>query len=161
MHLFHYCLRNRKWRSVEPWGSAEPCLRNTGYSYTAHSSDRQRQKDEETDNKTGNVRTRWFKYDRDYLCVNKSQFVPVIFEPPSTTYHGGAFARTIAVMEKQSVLHIYLRVWVHARAGVRERGHVHANRCVYSYLSSMQCICAILWRHLWASGSTLCFDFIW
>jgi hypothetical protein len=20
--------------------------------------------------------TRWFKYDRDYLCVNKSQFVP-------------------------------------------------------------------------------------
>jgi hypothetical protein len=26
--------------------------------------------------------TKWFKYDRDYLCVNKSQFVPVIFEPP-------------------------------------------------------------------------------
>jgi hypothetical protein len=26
--------------------------------------------------------TRWFKYDRDYLCVNKSQFVPVMFEPP-------------------------------------------------------------------------------
>ena len=30
------------------------------------------------------VYTRWFKYDRDYLCVNKSQFVPVIFEPPCT-----------------------------------------------------------------------------
>jgi hypothetical protein len=28
--------------------------------------------------------TMWFKYDRDYLCVNKSQFVPVIFEPPCT-----------------------------------------------------------------------------
>jgi hypothetical protein len=28
--------------------------------------------------------TRWFKYDRDYLCVNKSNFVPVIFEPPCT-----------------------------------------------------------------------------
>jgi hypothetical protein len=27
---------------------------------------------------------RWFKYDRDRLCVNKSQFVPVIFEPPCT-----------------------------------------------------------------------------
>jgi hypothetical protein len=27
---------------------------------------------------------RWFKYDRDYLCVNKSQFVPVIFDPPCT-----------------------------------------------------------------------------
>jgi hypothetical protein len=26
--------------------------------------------------------TRWLKYDWDYLCVNKSQFVPVIFEPP-------------------------------------------------------------------------------
>jgi hypothetical protein len=26
--------------------------------------------------------TRWFKFDRDDLCVNKSQFVPVIFEPP-------------------------------------------------------------------------------
>jgi hypothetical protein len=30
--------------------------------------------------------TRWFKYDRDYLCVNKSQFVPVIFEPPCTLW---------------------------------------------------------------------------
>jgi hypothetical protein len=28
--------------------------------------------------------TRWFKYDRDDLCVNKSQFVPVILEPPCT-----------------------------------------------------------------------------
>jgi hypothetical protein len=26
--------------------------------------------------------TRWFKYDRDDLCVKKSQFVSVIFEPP-------------------------------------------------------------------------------
>jgi hypothetical protein len=30
------------------------------------------------------VFTRWFKYDRDWLCVNKSQFVPVIFKPPCT-----------------------------------------------------------------------------
>jgi hypothetical protein len=28
------------------------------------------------------LNTRWFKHDRDYLCVNKSQFVPVIFELP-------------------------------------------------------------------------------
>ena len=28
--------------------------------------------------------TRWFKYDRDYLCVNKPVTVPVIFEPPCT-----------------------------------------------------------------------------
>jgi hypothetical protein len=32
----------------------------------------------------GSIHTRWFKYDWDYLCVNKSQFVPVIFEPPCT-----------------------------------------------------------------------------
>jgi hypothetical protein len=32
------------------------------------------------------VSTRWFKYDRDYLCVNESQFVPVIFEPPCIKY---------------------------------------------------------------------------
>jgi hypothetical protein len=30
------------------------------------------------------VYTRWFKYDGDNLCVNKSQFVQVIFEPPCT-----------------------------------------------------------------------------
>jgi hypothetical protein len=23
--------------------------------------------------------TRWFKYDRDYLCVNKSQFVDILW----------------------------------------------------------------------------------
>jgi hypothetical protein len=28
------------------------------------------------------INTRWFKCDRDYLCANKSHFVPVIFEPP-------------------------------------------------------------------------------
>ena len=32
--------------------------------------------------------TRWFKYDRDWLCVNKSQFVPVIFEPPCIKWLG-------------------------------------------------------------------------
>jgi len=35
-------------------------------------------------NSSGNKCTRWFKYDRDYLCVNKPQSVPVIFEPPCT-----------------------------------------------------------------------------
>ena len=39
---------------------------------------------EEEGNISKAVDTRWFKYDRDYLCVNKSQFVPVIFEPPCT-----------------------------------------------------------------------------
>jgi hypothetical protein len=35
--------------------------------------------------------TRWFKYDRDYLCVNKSQFVPVIFQPPCTFFQSHTF----------------------------------------------------------------------
>jgi hypothetical protein len=33
------------------------------------------------------VYTRWFRYDQDDLCVNKSQFVPVIFEPPCICAH--------------------------------------------------------------------------
>jgi hypothetical protein len=41
------------------------------------------------------VYTRWFKYDRDDLCVNKSQFVPVIFEPPCISIYGNSF-RNIA-----------------------------------------------------------------
>jgi hypothetical protein len=42
------------------------------------------------------LNTRWFKYDRDDLCVNKSQFVPVIFEPPCTldsVSHGVLFSK--------------------------------------------------------------------
>ena len=31
-----------------------------------------------------NLNTKWFKFDRDWLCVNKPQSVPVIFEPPCT-----------------------------------------------------------------------------
>ena len=31
---------------------------------------------------------RWFKYDRDDMCANKSQFVPVIFEPPCILPNG-------------------------------------------------------------------------
>jgi hypothetical protein len=39
-------------------------------------------KEKDANHETRNQYTRWFKYDRDYLCVNKSQFVSVIFEPP-------------------------------------------------------------------------------
>ena len=46
--------------------------------------------------------TRWFKYDRDDLCVNKSQFVPVIFEPPCTyTVTLRSIHETILAVEKQ------------------------------------------------------------
>jgi hypothetical protein len=33
--------------------------------------------------------TRWFKYDWDDLCVNKLQFVPVIFEPSCSSQRVG------------------------------------------------------------------------
>jgi hypothetical protein len=40
----------------------------------------------------GMQNTRWFKYDRDCLCENKSQFVPVIFEPPCNCFSGFVFS---------------------------------------------------------------------
>jgi hypothetical protein len=47
--------------------------------------------------------TRWFKYYRDYLCVNKSQFVPVTFEPPCTSIVHGVGLQT--VMNAQEKTH--------------------------------------------------------
>jgi hypothetical protein len=35
--------------------------------------------------------TRCFKYDRDYLCVKMSEFVPVIFEPPCISPHTSSY----------------------------------------------------------------------
>jgi hypothetical protein len=40
--------------------------------------------------------TRWFKYDWDWLCVNKSQFVPVICEPPCTILNT-LFSNTVSL----------------------------------------------------------------
>jgi hypothetical protein len=42
------------------------------------------------------VNTRWFRYDRDDLYVNKLQFVPVVFEPPCS------FRRIILLSSSQS-----------------------------------------------------------
>ena len=36
------------------------------------------------------IYARWFKYDRDYLCVNKPVTVPVIFELPCIYIQGGS-----------------------------------------------------------------------
>ena len=52
--------------------------------------------------------TRWFKYDRDDLCVNKSQFVPVIFEPPFT--YNATLRRvreTTVAVEKENKYYIF------------------------------------------------------
>jgi hypothetical protein len=64
--------------------------------------------------------TRWFKYDRDWLCVNKSQFVLVIFEPPCTspvktiTLHS-MLGRTNALCLSSLVNYIYSEWWVTSR----------------------------------------------
>jgi hypothetical protein len=47
--------------------------------------------------------TRWFKYDQDYLCVNKSQFVPVIFEPPCTL-NGSRNDSSLTVLKQSTSL---------------------------------------------------------
>jgi hypothetical protein len=54
------------------WCPQHPILKHKTFLFQQHAS-----------NNTV-IYTRWFKYDRDYLCVNKSQFVPVIFEPACT-----------------------------------------------------------------------------
>jgi hypothetical protein len=48
--------------------------------------------------------TRWFKYDWDDLCVNNSQFVPVIFEPPCTSFVG--FKVLTAVLGDLNLIHL-------------------------------------------------------
>jgi hypothetical protein len=60
-----------------------------------------------------NASTRWFKYDRDYLCVNKSQFVPVIFEPPCTF----TFSK-----HKEILVYFFLYV-VNIHTHIEERKH--------------------------------------
>ena len=50
-----------------------------------------------------NRNTRWFKYDQDYLCVNKSKFVPVIFEPPCSWKR---VCESIKAVSEASRLHI-------------------------------------------------------
>jgi hypothetical protein len=70
--FYHICKRSlKRGTSTKPHTCntiklyVQPCHdKSTHYSHSSHKN------------------TRWFKYDRDYLCVNKSQFVPVIFEPP-------------------------------------------------------------------------------
>jgi hypothetical protein len=59
---------------------------------------------------------RWFKYDRDDLCVNKSQFVSVIFEPPCsftvhvynlrTLFEFVLFIKSLFTVTSQNVLHL-------------------------------------------------------
>jgi hypothetical protein len=56
--------------------------------------------------------TRWFKYDRDDLCVNKSQFVPVIFEPPCNLE---VFASSFSFCKSAELTSAYLTAVVQPR----------------------------------------------
>jgi hypothetical protein len=53
--------------------------------------------------------TRWFKYDRDYLCVNKSQFVPVIFQPPCNI--GNSFTCTVNSNYRIAATLYFIETW--------------------------------------------------
>jgi hypothetical protein len=78
------------------------------------------------------VNTRWFKYDRDDLCVNKSQFVPVIFEPPCSSIGlvvnvwTAVLRNSVSVIDRSKtlfvgwdgVIGIYTRYWLDGPWGV-------------------------------------------
>ena len=70
--------------------------------------------------------TRWFKYDQDDLCVNKSQFVPVIFEPPCT--HNVTLKRVRKSMSQCKSNKYY--IFVSVCASVRARARACACMCV-------------------------------
>ena len=55
--------------------------------------------------------TRWFKYDRDDLCVNKSQFVPVIFEPPCNYIFYTFIYSIIFLSTQQIILECFCQIW--------------------------------------------------
>jgi hypothetical protein len=62
------------------------------------------------------INTRWFKYDRDYLCVNKPQFAPVIFEPPCTC--GYADGQTSMTKQKKGACHDFVNASADELLGV-------------------------------------------
>jgi hypothetical protein len=49
----------------------------------------------------------WFKYDRDDLCVNKSHFVPVIFEPPCI--YRSSYKCNVVVMSSMMLRYSWLK----------------------------------------------------
>jgi hypothetical protein len=73
--IFLDCL-TLTWRHYEP--SKRPPLSAQSHDFASHTTRNYK-------NIFVPYYTRWFKYDRHWLCVNKSQFVPVIFEPPWTS----------------------------------------------------------------------------
>jgi len=65
----------------------------------------------------GNVSfyTRWFKYDREYLCVNKQFTVRVIFEPPCILYNWWHFITTLSTEGKEYCTSLFWFCWTTAR----------------------------------------------
>jgi len=61
--------------------------------------------------------TRWFKYDRDWLCVNKPQSVPVILEPPCT-YRNWPFSPAVIFSKQQFYLRFDILTLVTAKTTV-------------------------------------------
>jgi hypothetical protein len=69
---------------------------------------------------SGDRDTRWFKYDWDDLCVNKSQFVPVIFEPPCMIKKEAEKILKYKIPYNRNTLHVE---WKHECDTSDNRGH--------------------------------------
>jgi len=84
------------------------------------------------------LNTRWFKYDRDYLCVNKPQSVPVIFEPPckctqqQQTCH---ISSSMAAYKNQRIIscHSNNADWLYPNE-LNQWKHTHTHTCTYIYI---------------------------
>ena len=83
------------------------------------------------------IYTRWFKYDRDWLCVNKSQFVPVIFEPPCIC------GKWLHYFEIKHVLCVAPWRWW------RTAGTCSSEKCIYSLCSVCENGWFLIIRNTW------------
>jgi hypothetical protein len=87
--------------------STVPVLIKCEYNSAAHQQLTDFMKDSDLVTREVMHNTRWFKYDRDDLCVNKSQFVPVIFEPPCIFTKFGV----VVMLTEMHFSDAYSKIW--------------------------------------------------
>jgi hypothetical protein len=85
------------------------------------------------------ILTRWFTYDRDYLCVNKSQFVSVIFEPPCIYIHTHTYIHAYK--------HTYIYTYTHTFIYTHTYKHIYTHIQTYIHTNTrtpIQCTLIII-----------------